>query len=123
MLKIEVDEAYAFDMLAVLEIKCCRSGEDAKNYAHFLDNIEEQIGVEKTRLILQSPEYHMLVDANRVVFDMIEQICAGHRLDALLVHEANMGRFSGKKALQSAFFGGELAERKTATSLTPHSSD
>jgi hypothetical protein len=117
MLKIEVDEAYAFDMLAVLEIKCCRSGTDAMNFAQFLDVIEQQLGVEPTRRIIHSAEYNQLVNANRVVFDMIEQICAGQKLDALAVHEANMGRFVGKKALQAKFFGVELTERKTATTL------
>lgn len=123
MLKIEVDEAYAFDMLAILELKLPRSGADAANYVAFLACIESQVGVEKTREILHSQEYAKLLGANGTVFNMIERIGAGQQLDALEVHRANMERFHGKKALQEAFFGGSLAERKTATSLVPRSSD
>ena len=113
MITIQVDEAYAFDMLAILELKKNRSEADETNYDLFLSNISRQVGMTLTGDIMISDVYEDLLRANKEVFDYVEQICAGDSLDAAIVHNSNMKRFHLKKKLQASFFGGDLNERKT----------
>ncbi|MEI6388150.1 MAG: hypothetical protein WCQ50_16100 [Spirochaetota bacterium] len=113
MLTIKVDEAFAFDMLAILELKKHRSDIDEGNYDTLLSNICKQVGVTLAGNILISEAYDNLLKANREVFNYIEQICAGDQLDAITVHNGNMKRYYCKQRLQTEFFGEDLNERKT----------
>ena len=119
MINISVDEAYAFDMLAILQIKSSKSEEDYVNYVDFLTHIVGQLG-EVAQVILLSDEYGMMLKANQNVFNLIDEVVsepdfiyACDRINAITVHRANMKRFHAKKALQEKFFGNDLMERKT----------
>lgn len=113
MIFVWVDEAYAFDMLSILELKMGRTPEDTLNYTQFLKSMVAQLGADQTRNIVTSEEYSYLCNANQRVFDLIEQVVSGHDMSALAVHEANMERFVGKQKLQQAHFKQALLERKT----------
>lgn len=113
MINIKVDEAYAFDMLAIMEIKKSKSTVDSMIFYEFLETIRYQLGDELTSDIRASESYRELLAANQLVFDMVEQINAGQRLGAEVVHEGNMARYRAKKKLQFLFFGQDLNERKT----------
>lgn len=116
MLRIYVDEAAAFDMLAILHLKAQVSG-DWTAYNSFLKPIEEQIDTHTYLKIMSSSEYLELIQANRRVFELIDEVVSAKPeddyYDALHVHNANMKRFYAKKALQAKFFGNDLTEKKT----------
>jgi hypothetical protein len=113
MIMIEVDEAYALDMLCIFQLKASRSPVDLKNFTLFLSKIAEQVGLDVVDNILSSEQYTQLYDVNKHVFDLIEKINEGEIIDARVVHEANMGRFYAKKELQATFFNHPLSEQKT----------
>ncbi len=120
MISIKVDEAYAFDMLAILQIKSTKSAQSLEDYEEFLEQINNDLGCWTANLVLQSEEYKTLLEANQKVFDLIEQVVKEQELaipddwvTAFTVHNANMERFYAKKALQKRFFKNNLTEHKT----------
>ena len=118
MISIKVDEAYAFDMLAILQIKSTKSAQSLEDYEEFLEQINNDLGCWTANLVLQSEEYKTLLEANQKVFDLIDEVVSdtchpSDRLDALTIHNANMKRFYAKKALQEKFFEHNLTELKT----------
>ena len=113
MLRIYIDEAAAFDMLAILHLKAQVSG-DWTAYNSFLQPIEEQVDTHTYLKVMSSQEYLDLIQANRRVFELVDDLDAGDtELRALDVHNANMKRFYAKQALQKKFFGNDLTEKKT----------
>lgn len=116
MLKISLDEAYVFDMLAVFDIKIKNlNGEKlAKTLDKMSDMIEEivdQIGQDKYNQIVSSAEYKKMIDANHEVFDLIDQSKFDDGL-AKVTDNANYERHIAKMALQNRFFETELTEVK-----------
>lgn len=109
---LEVDEAFAFDYLAILMVKL----------DHGLDVQTEVWGVEAmlarqlkdTSAILASGAFKKLLKANHDTFEAIEK---AHRdeIKASNVQLVNHERFEAKQALQRRFWPKEkLRERKTA---------
>jgi hypothetical protein len=120
MISIRVDEAYAFDMLAILQIKSTKSAQSLEDYEEFLEQINNDLGCWTANLVLQSEEYKTLLEANQKVFDLIERVVKEQEfaipddwVTAFTVHNANMERFYAKKALQKRFFKNNLTEHKT----------
>lgn len=111
MIKVLVDEGHALDMLAILQIKI-KSIQDFYVFSDHLQLLKNQLG-NKIYEIRGSEEYRKLISVNQKVFDLIEEVCSGTPIDALVVHRANMERFEAKKALQQKFFNSELTEKKT----------
>lgn len=118
MISIFVDEAYAFDMLAILLLKINKSPSDKETYNKFKSNIESQIGISQTCAILNSREYQLLVDANQEVFNLVDVVDSEREdISALVVHKANTKRYLAKRKLQENFFSGKLTESKILSSL------
>jgi hypothetical protein len=113
MINVPVDEAYAFDMLSIMEIKAQKSPDTADGFKKFLSVIRAQLGDELTTDIRISKPYIDLLEANGLVFDLVERMDQGSEVSGNLVHSLNMKRFHAKRQLQFVFFGQELAERKT----------
>ena len=115
MMKIEVDEAYAFDMLAIMELKAEYSPTDMNKIIkeEFLKTIRKQLGNELTSDIRASYEYSQLLDANRKAYLLVDRIFADEEFSAHLVHNANMERYQWKRKIQHNFFGQDLNEQKT----------
>ena len=112
MIQIYVDEAAAFDMLAIMQIKKDKANGNS-NYEDFYDDLVDVLGSE-VDIILHSQEYRDLLEVNKQVFELIDQVVKDeYIISALIVHDANMKRFYAKKALQEKFFGVELTEKKT----------
>lgn len=116
MINLAVDEAYAFDFLSILEVKKLLNNDD-KTYYDCLELIREQVGESKFQDVILSPQYKDLVNTNKRIFDYIEEIRKGKKLDAKVVDDANMARFMYKKELQAKFFSTKLTEKKTTTSF------
>jgi len=112
MLRIYVDEAAAFDMLSILQLKAVRIPKELSKYSAFMENMREQLGPIIVSIMV-SDEYAALLEANAKVFNYITEIDQGESLEARIVHEANMERFYAKRSLQNKFFGSELDEEKT----------
>jgi hypothetical protein len=108
MIKISVDEAAAFDMLAIVALK----KNSDKAFMKLLSEIVDGISINKCDSILKSTEYRNLVDANKKVFDLVDQMNSGNDLSAIDVHNHNMKRYIAKTELQKKFFNSELEERK-----------
>lgn len=112
MIKVTVDEAAAFDMLSILEIKGYKSDPSLQQYEKALDDLINQLGYFKVLDVIRSNEYKELVKANRQVFDYVDVMSSGDCICGLVVHEANMQRYALKKQLQAKFFNKELNEEK-----------
>lgn len=116
MISIKVDEAFAFDMLAILQIKSSKSEEDTINFIEFSQQLVDELGLDVCNIIFTSPEYLEMIDVNQRVFNLIDMIASGadeRKFSAKYVHDANMKRFIAKKSLQEEFFSNNLTERKT----------
>jgi hypothetical protein len=115
MLKISLDEAYIFDLLAIYATKINNSEGEKKetilrSFHNLSDEIIEQIGYPLYEDILRSNEYIGLLDANQNVFDLVDR--AGETELSKTTADANYKRYLKKVALQTKFFTDKLTEVK-----------
>lgn len=105
MITIKVDEAYAFDFLAILEVKYSVSNnadilfQSEKCYEHILG----QLGKKKMEEVYFSDEYKALVEANRKTFEWVDK-AKKDDCKASDVDRANYERCKARNALQDKFF-------------------
>jgi len=118
MLKISLDEGAVFDMLSVLEVKSKKTFNDKEKEKKvfsalklMLFEVGEQIGTEKTDLILNSPEYKELVEANDETFCLVD-LAKRNACKAKEVDDCNTKRYNIKVKLQQKWFGSEAFEQK-----------
>jgi hypothetical protein len=111
MLKISVDYGYAFDVLAIIEVKNKIVGKKNQNYYKLYKEIEEQIGREKMNEVINSNEYIKLIETNQKVFDLVDQAQKDNGL-AKQVDSANYERYIVKTNLQKKFFNENITEIK-----------
>lgn len=106
MIKILVDEAYAFDYLSIQEVK--KSSQELETAW----NIKCQVGSDIFNKVVSSSEYLNLYNANLELFGCVERARYGE-ITAKELDDANMKRHYAKQALQQVFFSNELTETKT----------
>lgn len=116
MIKVSLDEAYVFDMLAILDVKKASFTKEKLDsvlsaYSEMTSEIIEQIGEKKFNEIIQSFEYNNLIEANKLVFDLVDRTKVEGGL-AKEVDDANYNRYLKKQALQSQFFINKMKEVK-----------
>jgi hypothetical protein len=103
MVKLSLDEGYAYDLLAICEVKISKNIKNAKlNYDLFFNELQQQIK-DKHKKILKSKEYKELLKANEETFDAVEKARYGN-ISAREVDLLNMKRYNCKKNLQLKFF-------------------
>lgn len=113
MINVKVDEAAAFDMLSILEIKSKKSNLSSEQYVTALNNLVYEIGSNKFNKVKESDLYIQLLNANRKVFEYVDILNEGtYFLSASTVHSANMERYRIKNKLQKEFFSSDLTEEK-----------
>jgi hypothetical protein len=114
MITLLVDEAYAFDYMAILEIKAKQMGSQnqSERLSECQNHIKQQISLELWEAIISSTEYKDLVTINEKVFWAVEQARYGS-ISAKEVDSANMERFFCKQRLQNKFFVSSTTETKT----------
>ena len=100
MVKISVDEAYAFDYYSILCIK-----------KEIKEDIINHIGAELFNKIINSNEYINLYVSNKKTFDAVDKAKNDDVL-ASYVDKCNYLRMVNKKYLQTKFFLNELVESK-----------
>lgn len=105
MIKIQVDEAYAFDYLSILQIKRVLSPQALKNFEETKDFIKSQLDIQLFATIITSKEYDELLVLNQTVYNMVDRIKSGEKLDAAEVDRLNSERFKTKQELQLKYFG------------------
>jgi len=112
MIDLLVDEAYAFDYLSILHVKKELNEKVAPNWHNCYIHIEKQISSDLMNKIVNSQEYHNMINANKITFDAVEKARYGN-ITAKEVDEANMLRYKRKLELQNKFFNNILTEIKT----------
>lgn len=113
MIKLLVDEAYAFDYLSILEVKITKK--DDENLKFILDvckeNIKDQIGKNLFEDIFGSLEYEKLFKINEDLFDAVDLVKI-NKVTAKYVDDLVYERYLAKKDLQSKFFKNSITEVK-----------
>lgn len=113
MININVDEAYAYDFLAILDVKRQKNIKDAEAaFRECCFHIERQIGYVLHRNIIESNEYKNLLQANIETFEGVEKARYGI-ISAKELDNCNMQRYNFKKQLQKKFFSSDVSEQKT----------
>jgi hypothetical protein len=113
MINISVDEAYAYDFLAILEVKLKKNLKfSEKAFRECYVYIESQIGESLHKNIIDSEEYKNLFKANLETFEGVEK-ARYSLISAKELDNCNMQRYNFKKQLQNKFFSSEVLEQKT----------
>ena len=106
MIKVSVDEAYAYDMLSILMVKSeVRKDKASYDLYHKLE-IEIANQTYNHAGVMASQEFLRLVNTNAMLFKKIDDIKVnGEKIgDAKEIDTLNYERFLAKKNLQSKFF-------------------
>lgn len=111
MIKIYVDEAYAFDYYSILNLKFNNGYISEKIITDCKIDLTNQVGGDLFLNITQSDEYNNLLKANQLTFDAVDKAKTDDVL-ASYVDECNYGRMLAKKSLQEKFFTTTLTETK-----------
>lgn len=111
MIKITVDEAYAFDYLSILEIKNKKLSSINDTLETVKNDLIEQIGLTKVIDILDSKEYKELYDSNERTFLAVD-MAKNDLVKASYVDKCNYDRMICKRELQKKFFTEDLTEKK-----------
>jgi hypothetical protein len=112
MITLLVDEAYAFDYLSILHVKKSINQQVESSWKECFDYIKNQIGENMMQKIINSKEYHGMIEANQITFDAVEKARYGE-ITAKEVDDTNMLRYQRKLELQAKFFNNILTEVKT----------
>jgi hypothetical protein len=104
MTTIPVDEGYAYDYLAILQVKSNNNVGDIHSvYTRCYDHLRDEIGHNLHLIICNSQEYFDLVEANQRTFDCVERARYGS-ITAKEVDDSNMERYNMKVRLQNKYF-------------------
>jgi hypothetical protein len=112
MINLEVDEAYAFDYLSILQVKNDLFPSKYKMEAYERCSAFLNKQLENFNLIINSEEYKNLYKINKVTFDLVDKVRNNEPITAKSVDDANMERYYCKLALQKKYFSNELVEQK-----------
>jgi hypothetical protein len=110
MINLNVDEAYAFDYLSILEIK----KEKSSNNTQWLDcwlYLQNQFESEKWLSMIHSEEYKNMIKANLLTFDAVDK-AKNNEVTAQHVDYCNYQRHTAKQNFQKKFFTSDLSELK-----------
>lgn len=117
MIHLPVDEAYAFDYLAILLVK---QGliEDSSSFKSINKSIEEvfhaisfDVTVVKLITILCSSEFKDMINANKELFLAVDESRKGN-ISSSKLDMYNQKRHKAKIKLQERFFNSQLTEIK-----------
>ena len=117
MIKLSLDEGFVFDILSINEVKLLYVKDPQKLQTikkardGIIDEIVDQIGLEKFETIINSVEYKSLFAANRKTFELVDEVKSDHGL-AKRVDDSNYHRYTCKSDLQKKFFNEPITETK-----------
>lgn len=120
MIKISVDEGYAFDILSIFEVKVNNCTDTAKvqsskdGFYKLHEELLNQLGYVKMYEIINSQEYRDLYNENLTTFTLVDKIRASDEVSiGKDIDLNNLRRFECKRKLQSRFFNTNMVETKT----------
>jgi hypothetical protein len=102
MINIRTDEGYAFDYLAILEVKKNLLQQE-DNWINCFNFLKSQFDENIWNIIINSKEYNQLVDVNTKTFHAVNQARYGD-ISAKEVDNCNMERYLAKQNFQLKFF-------------------
>jgi hypothetical protein len=111
MIFIEVDEAYAFDYLSILQVKKQKSSSAIETWSRCYLNLQTQFDSEKWFLMINSEEYENMIKANLLTFDAVDK-AKNNEVTAQHVDYCNYQRHTAKQNFQKKFFTSDLSELK-----------
>ena len=111
MISIEVDEAYAFDYLSILQIKKQKSSLSNDAWHKCYMHLQNQFDPEKWLLMINSDEYKNIIKANELTFNAVDK-AKNNEVTAQHVDYCNYQRHSAKQNFQKKFFMSDLSELK-----------
>lgn len=111
MIKLTVDEAYAFDYYSILHLKHKNNYISDDLLMQAREDLTASLGLDLVDEILSSEEYHNLVGANTLTFAAVDK-AKEDLVTASYVDKCNYERMICKKNLQSKFFNNGLSEVK-----------
>ena len=111
MINITVDEAYAFDYYAILQIKKEYGSNVNETIEIIKSNLIDSVGLEKFNNIIDSKIYLNLYKSNKETFIAVDKAKTDEVL-ASYVDKCNYKRMILKKELQNMFFSNSLSETK-----------
>ncbi len=119
MLKVSLDEGYAFDILSIYYVKALYADTperrliSMKALKTMRAELEMQIGTEKLESILDSFYFKDLIDANKDTFNLVEEVRKSEEGLAKKLDTSNLRRYYCKVRLQEHFFESSPVEVKT----------
>jgi hypothetical protein len=111
MISIEVDEAYAFDYLSILEVKKQKSSSAIEAWSKCYVHLQTQFDSERWFLMINSKEYNNMVKANQLTFNAVDK-AKNNEVTAQHVDYCNYQRHTAKQNFQKKFFDNNLSELK-----------
>jgi hypothetical protein len=111
MVSINVDEAYAFDYLSILEVKKQKSSLGIETWSKCYVNLQIQFNSEKWFLMINSEEYKNMIKANELTFEAVDK-AKNNEVTAQYVDYCNFQRYTAKQNFQKKFFNSDLSEIK-----------
>lgn len=111
MISIEVDEAYAFDYLSILEVKKQKSSSAIEAWSKCYVHLQTQFDSERWFLMINSKEYKNMIKTNQLTFDAVDK-AKNNEVTAQHVDYCNYQRHIAKQNFQKKFFTSDLSELK-----------
>jgi len=111
MTSLNVDEAYAFDYLSILQVKKQKSYSAIEAWSNCYVNLQTQFDSEKWFLMINSEEYENMIKANQLTFDAVDK-AKNNEVTAQYVDYCNFQRHTAKQNFQKKFFNNNLSELK-----------
>lgn len=111
MISLNVDEAYAFDYLSILEVKKQKSASSSEAWSKCYVHLQKQFDSEKWFSMITSEEYHNMMKANELTFNAVDK-AKNNEVTAQHVDYCNYQRHLAKQEFQKKFFNNGLKEQK-----------
>lgn len=121
MIKLLVDEAYAFDYLSILDLKRQKSSDSYNAWINCYKYLQNQFDNDKWLSMINSLEYKEMLKANTLTFDAVEK-AKNDEVSAQYVDECNYLRYKAKQNFQKKFFSESLSELKLGYEKYAHKS-
>lgn len=111
MINLQVDEAYAFDYLSILEVKKTKTSHSHYVWSECYTFLKNQFSEEDWFLMINSQEYRKMIEANMLTFDAVDK-AKNNKITAKEVDYCNFQRHTAKQNFQKKFFNKDLREEK-----------
>lgn len=103
MITLKVDEGYAFDYLAILEVKKNNNPDQTQIWLECCEYLSSQFSKYFWDNLISSKEYEDMVKVNQKTFKAVDKARYG-KITAKEVDDCNMDRYNAKQEFRNKFF-------------------